>query len=227
MAGPTGGAEFVARPYGAAAVMVDVGGDDPLPLVVALTRALRDRSDPDVVDLVPAARSVLVLLRELPDGAAPAGAQARLVELVRSAAPHLAAVAPPGDAGDVVEIPVVYDGPDLDDVARLTGLTTAEVVERHAAALYTAAFVGFAPGFAYLIGLDPALHVPRLADPRPHVDGGAVAVAGEFTAVYPSPSPGGWRLIGRTRTRMFDVARTPPGLVEPGARVRFVPESSR
>jgi len=204
--------------------MVDVLGDDPLPTVVALTRALRDLADPEVVDLVPAARSVLVLLREAPDGAAPPGAQARLVEVVRSVAPHLAAVAPSDHGGGVVEIAVVYDGPDLEDVAHLTGLTTSEVVDRHASALYTAAFVGFAPGFAYLIGLDPVLRVPRLADPRPRVDAGAVAVAGEFSAVYPSPSPGGWRLIGRTRTRMFDVGRTPPGLVVPGTRVRFVPE---
>jgi len=86
--------------------------------------------------------------------------------------------------------------------------------------------VGFAPGFAYLVGLDPALRVSRLADPRPHVAAGSVALAGEFTAVYPAPSPGGWRLIGRSPVRMFDVARTPPGLVEPGARVRFVPEAA-
>jgi len=220
------GAALTARPYGRAAVMVDVAGDDPLPTVVALTRALRERADPEVADLVPAARTVLVLLHELPDGAAPPGAQARLVEVVRSLAPHLAAVAPSDADGPIVEIPVVYDGPDLDDVARLAGLATAEVAARHAARLYTAAFVGFAPGFAYLVGLDPALHVPRLADPRPHVDAGAVAVAGEFTAVYPASSPGGWRLIGRSPVRMFDVARTPPGLVEPGARVRFVPESA-
>ncbi|MFC8732050.1 allophanate hydrolase subunit 1 [Luteimicrobium sp. NPDC057192] len=215
-----------ARPYGRAAVMVDVAGDDPLPTVVALTRALRGLADPEVVDLVPGARTVLVLLREMPDGAAHPGAQARLADTVRSLAPHLAAVAPEDVEGPVVEIPVVYDGPDLDDVARLAGLTTTEVAERHAAGLYTAAFVGFAPGFAYLVGLDPTLQVPRLADPRPHVAAGAVAVAGEFTAVYPAASPGGWRLIGRTSTRMFDVARTPPGLVEPGARVRFVPEGA-
>ncbi|GAA4852912.1 allophanate hydrolase subunit 1 [Luteimicrobium xylanilyticum] len=220
------GPRVLARPYGSAAVMVDVGGEDPLPRVVALTRALRALADPDVADLVPAARSVLVLLRETPDGAAHPGAQVRLVEAVRSLAPDLAGVAPPDGTGDVVEIPVVYDGPDLDDVAELAGLTTAEVVERHASALYTAAFVGFAPGFAYLVGLDPSLRVPRLATPRPRVDAGAVAVAGEFTAVYPTPSPGGWRLLGRTPARMFDVARTPPGLVVPGARVRFVPERS-
>ncbi len=220
------GAQLSARPYGRAAVMVDVAGDDPLPTVVALTRALRGLADPEVADLVPAARSVLVLLRETTNGAAHPGAQAHLVEVVRSLAPHLAAVAPSDADGPVVEIPVVYDGPDLDDVARLAGLTTAEVAERHAAGLYTAAFVGFAPGFAYLVGLDPALRVSRLADPRPHVDAGSVALAGEFTAVYPAPSPGGWRLIGRSPVRMFDVARTPPGLVEPGARVRFVPEAA-
>ncbi|HYQ75686.1 5-oxoprolinase/urea amidolyase family protein, partial [Cellulomonas sp.] len=120
-------------------------------------------------------------------------------------------------------IPVRYDGPDLAEVARLTGLDEREVVRRHAAAEYTVAFGGFMPGFAYLTGLDPALHVPRRATPRERVPAGSVAVAGEFAAVYPAATPGGWMLLGTCDVPLFDVDRDPPALLRPGARVRFVP----
>jgi KipI family sensor histidine kinase inhibitor len=120
-----------------------------------------------------------------------------------------------------VTVPVIYDGPDLDVVADQAGLSREEVVRRHAGGRYRVAFVGFAPGFAYLLGADPALHVPRREDPRERVEAGSVALAGEYTAVYPSASPGGWQLIGRTDARMFDPTRDPPAMLEPGMEVVF------
>ncbi|MCL2465368.1 MAG: urea amidolyase family protein, partial [Micrococcales bacterium] len=123
-----------------------------------------------------------------------------------------------------VEIPVVYDGEDLAEVAALTGLAPDEVAARHAAGRYRVAFGGFMPGFAYLTGLDPVLVVPRRATPRTRVPAGAVAVAGQYAAVYPRATPGGWRLLGRTETVMFDLARDEhPALLMPGDEVRFVP----
>ena len=121
----------------------------------------------------------------------------------------------------VVEIPVRYDGPDLADVAQRAGLTEADVIARHAGAEYTAAMLGFAPGFAYLLGLDPTIATPRRATPRTRVPAGSVAIGGAQTAVYPSALPGGWNLIGRTPLALFDLARDPPNRVAPGDRVRF------
>lgn len=133
-----------------------------------------------------------------------------------------ALVAEAGPAGRLVEIPVVYDGPDLDEVARLTGLSPEEVIARHTGAEHVAAFIGFQPGFAYLTGGDTLLHIPRRDVPRTRVPGGTVAIAGPYSGVYPRESPGGWRLLGSTTALMFDPAREPPALLAPGDRVRFV-----
>ena len=122
------------------------------------------------------------------------------------------------------EIGVVYDGPDLTDVAALTGLTVAEVIARHAAAVYQVGWLGFSPGFGYLTGLDPVLAtVPRLDSPRLSVPAGSVAIAGGLAAVYPAASPGGWRLLGRTSARLWDPGRARPALLSPGMTVRFRP----
>lgn len=126
------------------------------------------------------------------------------------------------DEAEEVVVPLRYDGPDLEEVARLTGLSTAQVVERHLAADYVVAFIGFAPGFPYLDGLSPTLRVPRLSTPRVRVDAGSVAIAGDRCCVYPGATPGGWRVIGHTDLPVFDVAGTPPTPFEPGRRVRFV-----
>ncbi|MCW2749189.1 MAG: allophanate hydrolase [Aeromicrobium sp.] len=129
----------------------------------------------------------------------------------------------PGEASSTatVEIPVTYDGADLDDVARLTGLTTDEVIEAHTASTWTVAFGGFAPGFSYLVGGDPQLVVPRRDSPRARVPAGSVGLAGEFSGVYPRESPGGWQLIGRTSLTMWDSARERPALLTAGMTVRF------
>lgn len=125
-----------------------------------------------------------------------------------------------------VEIPVTFGGeagPDLDDVARHTGLSQEAVVERFCAADFTVYFVGFSTCFPYLGGLPPELATPRLSAPRKHVPAGSVAIGGSQGGVYPLASPGGWRLIGRTSLRLFDPAGTPPPLLRMGDRVRFLP----
>jgi KipI family sensor histidine kinase inhibitor len=128
-------------------------------------------------------------------------------------------------AARTVEIPVVYggeSGPDLDSAAAELGITARQLAQRHAAGEYVVAMIGFAPGFPYLIGLDPALALPRLATPRTSVPAGSVAIGGAQTGLYPRESPGGWRLLGRTPMTLFDPTREPPALLAPGDRVRFV-----
>lgn len=124
----------------------------------------------------------------------------------------------------LVEIPVCYGlshGEDLDAAANALGIAPAELIARHSAGLYTVAMIGFAPGFPYLLGLDPALALPRLATPRTRVPPGSVAIGGAQTGIYPRASPGGWRLLGRTPLLLFDAQRDPPSLLSPGDRVRF------
>lgn len=124
--------------------------------------------------------------------------------------------------GDLVEVPTTYDGEDLDDVAHRWDMTRDEVVATHTGAELVVAFCGFAPGFPYCTGLPGRLAVPRLDSPRPRVPAGAVGLAGPFTGIYPTASPGGWRLIGRTDLVLWDVERDPPATLVPGTRVRFV-----
>jgi 5-oxoprolinase (ATP-hydrolysing) subunit B len=120
------------------------------------------------------------------------------------------------------EIPITYDGPDLEDVATSLGLSIEDVIGRHLARTYSVDLIGFVPGWAYLSELDPALHLPRRAQPRPRVPAGSVAIAGAQTGVYPLATPGGWHIIGHTDTVMFDPARDPPAIFRPGDKVRFV-----
>ena len=126
------------------------------------------------------------------------------------------------NAGTPLVIPVTYDGEDLDDVARTTGRTRDELVAWHTGQVWTSAFCGFAPGFSYLIGTEPSLDVPRRPTARTAVPSGAVALAGEFSAVYPRSSPGGWQLIGRTDVAMWSLDHDPPALAPAGIRIRFV-----
>jgi KipI family sensor histidine kinase inhibitor len=179
--------------------------------VEAAYAALRDRADRlGATDIVPAARTVLL------DGLVDVEA---VDQMVSDLAPEPLAAA--GTAA-TVEIPVTYDGSDLDEVARQWDVDTAEVVRIHRDTEFTVAFCGFAPGFAYCTGLPAELVVRRRAEPRPRVPAGAVALAGEFTSVYPSASPGGWQLIGRTDVPVWRPEAARPALLEPGTRVRFV-----
>ncbi|WP_426593129.1 5-oxoprolinase subunit B family protein [Cellulomonas sp. McL0617] len=167
-----------------------------------------------IVDQVPAARTLLLRV-------APGADPGALVPVVAAAWAERRGEAT-RTVGALVTLDVTYDGADLAGVSGLTGLTTSEVVARHTAVLYTVAFGGFMPGFAYLTGLDPALRVSRLASPRQKVPAGSVAIADGFSAIYPAASPGGWRLLGTCAARLFDVDRDPPALLQPGTRVRFV-----
>ncbi|MCP2335606.1 5-oxoprolinase subunit PxpB [Actinomadura rupiterrae] len=177
----------------------------------------RDAAFGGVSDIVPGERTVLLVAD--PD-------VCDLDQLAKRVATLELGASEAEDAAPV-EIPVHYDGADLDEVAELSGLTVREVVERHASAEYSVAYLGFSPGFGYLTGLDEALHVSRRATPRTSVPAGSVAIAGPYTAVYPSPSPGGWRLLGHADLTMWDVHKDPPALLRPGLRVRFVPEATR
>jgi 5-oxoprolinase (ATP-hydrolysing) subunit B len=125
------------------------------------------------------------------------------------------------NSGADIDIPVTYDGPDLADIAKHTGLSIDEVVKRHTAGEYIVFFLGFQPGFAYLGGLDEMLHTPRRREPRLEVPAGAVGIGGAQTGIYPAVSPGGWQLLGRTEVKLFDPTRNPPTLMQPGDRVRF------
>jgi len=145
---------------------------------------------------------------------------ARIEQLVSSVAPAIEA-----NVGRLVEIPVRYDGQDLDEVAKLTGLSKSEVIELHSGTTFTAAFAGFAPGFMYCIGLPKVLQLPRRSTPRVKVPAGSLAMADTYTAIYPLNSPGGWNLIGTTDVQMFDASAQQPSLLLPGDRVRFVPVS--
>ena len=152
-----------------------------------------------------------------PSLAQSAAARQRLTGLTID--PALVGAPPDGDVDVVID--VVYDGADLADVAQHTGLTVAAVVDAHVATPWRVGFGGFAPGFAYLVGGDPRLAVPRRAEPRTRVPAGSVGLAGEFSGVYPRESPGGWQLIGRTDAVLWDIDRTPPALLRPGMWVRF------
>lgn len=191
--------------YGRSALLVEV--DDVLGFQAACEAAQPE----GVVELVPAARTLLVRFDR---------ARTDSATLARSLA-SLSTMDVSGRSADTVTLPVRYDGADLADVAEAAGLSVSEVVQRHSAATYVAAFCGFAPGFAYLTGLDPVLHLPRRSTPRTRVPAGAVAIAGEYSAVYPHPSPGGWNLLGHSDAQVWDVGREQPNLLVPGTRVRF------
>jgi len=201
-------------PYGDRALLVEVGDTAA---VVAYVDALRERDLDGVADVVPAAETVLVV-------AAPGMSVGALRSALLEVRPEAAGEGRVDE--DVIEIPVRYDGPDLADVALLTGLSERDVVEAHTAGEWRVAFGGFAPGFGYLVGDDPRLHVARRSSARTAVPAGAVGLAGEYTGVYPRESPGGWQLIGTTDAPMWDLERDPPALLRPGARIRFTEVST-
>jgi KipI family sensor histidine kinase inhibitor len=206
---PDGSADAGVRvlPCGDRALLAEVAD----PAAVAAVHAALQRSPlPGQRELVPAARTVLVVLDRPPSDAD----IARLRRLAPGDAPPAGSVPP-------VELPVVFDGPDLADVAAMTGRPVASLVDILTGTELTVAFGGFAPGFGYLAGLPADVHVPRRVTPRTRVPAGSVGLAGPFAGVYPRASPGGWQLVGRTDAVLFDVDRDPPALLVPGARVRF------
>ncbi len=205
---------------GEAALTVELGdGIDPsvAARVRALDRALAEHPLPGLVESVPAFRSLLIVVDP---------AQADLAEVARQIEERLTAPHSEAPPARTHEIPVAYGGeagPDLQEVAARAGLEAAQAAALHAAGDYTALMLGFAPGFAYLGLVDPRLELPRRSTPRPRVPAGSVAVANRLTAVYPSPTAGGWHLLGRTAARLFDPSRDPPAAIALGDRVRFHP----
>lgn len=200
--------------YGQRAWLVELAGPSEVRSLDAALRLLRSEGSTPwgaIVDVVPAARTVLVTTSSPAAAAALREPLSALTDLPQQDIP----------AGETVEIPVTYDGPDLASVAHHCGLSIDQVVAAHTSTPWTVAFGGFAPGFAYLADGDPRLLVGRRAQPRTSVPAGAVALADGFSAVYPRSSPGGWQLIGRTTTSMWDDQRTQPALLLPGMRVLF------
>jgi KipI family sensor histidine kinase inhibitor len=209
----------VAMDLGVADTVLDYGDQalllqfDSTTDVLAWAAALREAALPGVLDIVPASRTVLLKL----DGPRHQSAVRHRLRRLR-VAPDLVATAPPEEP---TVIDVVYDGADLAEVADRTGLTTAQVINAHTGTPWQVGFGGFAPGFAYLVGGDPRLAVPRRSEPRSSVPAGAVGMAGEFTGIYPRRSPGGWQLIGHTDVVLWDIDRPNPALLTPGMWVQF------
>lgn len=229
---------LTAGPFG---VLLELADADETQWCFGFVSRLRDEEGQRfaaVVDVVPAERTVLVIasfdeagrraLRELvsvvearygdfTDAAGRAGLEGSGVGVRNALGSGLG-------IGEVVELPVRYDGPDLAEVAALTGIGEAEVVALHSSTELVVAFTGFAPGFAYLRGLPEVLQVPRRSQPRTRVEAGAVGLAGAYSGVYPRVSPGGWQLIGRLEAgapALWDSGREEPALLRPGTRVRF------
>ncbi|MEV7025783.1 5-oxoprolinase subunit PxpB [Kitasatospora sp. NPDC093558] len=197
------------RPVGRNALLVEAAGPAE---VAALYGWLREQQAEGtlgaVEEIVPAARTVLL------DGVADVDA---LTALLATARPE----ATDTTGGPLLEVPTVYDGADLGEVAALWGVSEEAAVRIHTAPEYVVAFCGFSPGFGYLTGLPERYEVPRRATPRSAVPAGSVALAGPYTGVYPGPSPGGWQLLGRTELALWDAGREPAALLAPGVRVRF------
>jgi KipI family sensor histidine kinase inhibitor len=199
------------RVAGATAVLATF---DTLAEVVAFRTGLTTTALPGVTEVVSGARTLLLRFDPTVTDAVRVRALLADVEPVR----------PSDDRADrdPVVVPVTYDGADLDAVGALTGMTRGDLVAWHTGQVWTSAFCGFAPGFSYLTGTAHSLDLPRRDTSRTAVPSGAVALAGEFSAVYPRTSPGGWQLIGRTDVPMWSLERTPPALAPAGTRIRFV-----
>lgn len=189
--------------------------------ILALYERMRDADVAGVVDLVPAELTLLMVFD--PNVVT----RTRLAQLVAGNESSSGSDRPGAPEGGFLHAPVVdidvrYDGPDLEEVLKALGLAGVdELIRLHTGQVWTAAFVGFAPGFAYLRGEHDRLDLPRRASPRASVPAGAVALAAGYCGIYPRPSPGGWHLIGTTAAPLWDAAREPASLLEPGSRVRF------
>lgn len=214
------------EPLGDSALLIHLGERIDAELnarAIAIAATLRAANLPGVHDIAPAYASVCLHY----DPAAWHAAERSAFDAITARVSLLVDNVASDDTGvpGIIEIPVSYggeSGPDLGAVAQHAGLDEAEAIARHSSAEYRVAMLGFAPGFAYLLGLDHALHTPRRASPRTRVPAGSVAIGGAQTGIYPRASPGGWQVIGRTELRLFDPQHDPPALLTPGMRVRFV-----
>lgn len=200
-------------PSGTTALLVEL---EDLDEVLALYAALQDNPPAGVVDLVPAARTLLVVT------APEVASLSSVADEIKRTRPRSDRI----DSGELLEVPVTYDGEDLQEAARLLDCDAEELVRRHTAEEWTVAFCGFMPGFGYLVSRGWQLEVPRRSSPRTKVPAGSVALAGGFSGVYPRESPGGWQLVGRTSLTMFDASRDPAALLRPGTTVRFRDENA-
>ncbi len=196
------------RAVGDRAVLVEVADNDR---VQSLSMAVRARWGVELAEVVPGARTLLLVWqRSRPP-----------LDRIRVELDRLARVRHDEPQAKRLVVPVRYDGPDLQRVAEVVGVGPESVIELHTGAEYRVAFIGFAPGFGYLIGGDPKLDVPRRSSPRQRVPAGSVAIAAGYSAVYPTSAPGGWQILGHTELVMFTPDRDPPALLEPGTRVTF------
>jgi KipI family sensor histidine kinase inhibitor len=198
-------------PSGTTALLVEL---DDLDEVLGLYAALEQDLPTGVVDVVPAARTLLVVTDPK------VASLSSVSQAIQGATPREDRLS----STELVEVPVTYDGEDLEEAARLLDCDAGELVRRHTSEEWTVAFCGFMPGFGYLASKGWQVEVPRRSSPRKKVPPGSVALAGEFSGVYPRESPGGWQLIGRTSLAMFDPSRDPAALLRPGNRVRFIDE---
>jgi KipI family sensor histidine kinase inhibitor len=202
--------ELAVRPVGDHAFLVEVAENRTVHLLAA---AARDRYGDEVEEVVPGEETLLLCWRGRPPALADLADALCQLDLAPARDQPL----------PTITIPVRYDGPDLEAVAATAGVDVDRVVELHSQPEYLVAFMGFAPGFAYLTGGSPTLELPRRDDPRPQVPAGSVAIASTYTAVYPTRAPGGWHLLGHTDAVLFDPERDPPALLEAGMRVVFDP----
>jgi len=204
------------KPFGDRAFLIELEQRID-PAIVDAARAIADDWERrGLGEAIPAYASVVVTFD--PERTAWADA-ADAARALAGSPPHVVS----GTAGRLIEVPTVYDGPDLADTAARSGLSTAELVELHGGREYRALFLGFMPGLAYCGMLDPRIDAPRLLSPRSRVPRGSVAIANGQTIVYPVDSPGGWRIIGRTDLAVFRPDREPAALIRVGDRLRFVP----
>jgi KipI family sensor histidine kinase inhibitor len=180
--------------------------------VMAMHQHIQKSKLPGIIDVIPAARTILVTV-------AP---HTTALSHVAQYASTMETAAAPRASHTEIELPVVYDGPDLANVSSLAGVTIEQLIGDHLQRIWTVAFIGFAPGFGYMTSRDWPHFVPRRGESRLKVPAGAIGLAGEYCGIYPNDSPGGWQIIGHTDAPMWDPARRPPGLLHPGARVRFV-----
>ncbi len=213
-------------PAGDSAILIELGSEidpDINTQVFALANSIEAAEIAAVVELIPTYRSLLVSYDPI------ISKYDEMRDRLGSFVTELDAIVEAAGESRIVELPVVYggeDGPDLESVAEHAGVSVQEVIDIHSGVDYRVYMIGFAPGFPYLGGLDQRIATPRLKTPRISVPAGSVGIAESQTGVYPNASPGGWQLIGRTASKLFDVTKSSPSLITPGSKVRFVPVQS-